>query len=224
MNKRAGFVFSFATAVAAALASCGGSAALLQSGAGTGAGTDAASDNAAPGDSNARPGCIVATPENYYDYSFTSAACLSDTCPSGTTRLPNSYVDHAYGCGTGPEKFICVLPYCPSSDASAAADAADGLAPSTCASAATTEACVTCCRQPAAPNYGGFELYAYDTCVKCGSCSGLSPCGTNGTPPAGQTCVSCLQRTLAASGVPSNCKTDPGCTAFAACLQSCPVR
>ena len=220
MNKRAGFRFSFATAVAAALASCGGSAALLQSGAGTGAGTDAASDSAASRDSNARPGCIVATPENYYDHSFTSAACVSDECPSGATRLPNSYVDYAYGCGTGPDKFICVLPYCPPSDASAAAD---GSAPSICASAATAEACVTCCRQPAAPNYGGFELYAYDTCAACGSCSGLSPCGTNGTPPAGQTCVSCLQTRLAAFGVPSNCKTDPGCTAFAACLQSCPL-
>jgi len=43
--------------------------------------------------------------------------------------------------------------------------------------------CVECCRLPAAPNYGGFELYAYELCEASPACSGFSPCGTNSTPP-----------------------------------------
>ena len=93
-----------------------------------------------------------------------------------------------------------------------------------CTSAATTEACVTCCRQPDAPNYGGFELYAYDTCSACTSCKGLSPCGTNVTPPAGKLCVDCLQKKIASSGLPATCGSDAKCKSFALCMESCPLK
>lgn len=201
-----------------ALASCGGSSVLLQSEAGTEGGGPAVQREAGI----TPDGCISPTAKNFYDYKVPSAACTPEgTCPAGATALPASVVDYAYGCRpAGAEAIICARPFCPlPPDASA-----DGGTATTCANAATTEACVMCCRQAPAPNYGGFELYAYETCTACPSCNGFSPCGTNTTPPAGQTCVACLQAKLAATGVPPNCMSDDGCTPFAACLRSCPLR
>lgn len=110
-----------------------------------------------------------------------------------------------------------------SSDASGDAGPDGAESGTTCASAATTEACVTCCRQPDAPNFGGFELYASDLCAACPSCRDLSPCGTNVTPPAGGTCVACLQTSLS-RGLPGDCASNAKCSAFAGCLASCPIR
>jgi hypothetical protein len=92
-----------------------------------------------------------------------------------------------------------------------------------CAASATTEACITCCKQPDAPNYGGFELYANDVCTACTACKDLSPCGTNVTPPAGKTCVSCLQMKIAAT-LPTMCASNAKCKAFAECLATCPLK
>ena len=93
-----------------------------------------------------------------------------------------------------------------------------------CASAASTQECIFCCRQPDAPNYGGFELYAYEICSACTACSGLSPCGTNTPPPAKKDCVGCLQSILKTSGLPSACSGDAKCKKFAACMQTCPLK
>lgn len=90
-----------------------------------------------------------------------------------------------------------------------------------CASSATSAACVQCCRQPDAPNYGGFELYASSVCAKCPECMGMSPCGTNVTPPADAKCVTCLQEVLTMSP-PTACLSNEKCADFAKCLSGCP--
>jgi hypothetical protein len=126
---------------------------------------------------------------------------------------------------------VLALVGCGSDDApTTAVDAASGDASSEtpavggCATTATSEACVSCCRQPDAPNYGGFELYAYAVCQACPDCKDKSPCGTNVTPPAGKACVECLQKAIAMNGVPADCTTNAKCQSFANCLTSCPVR
>lgn len=94
-----------------------------------------------------------------------------------------------------------------------------------CASSAdvAAKACIESCRQPVAPNYGGFELYEYSACYgSCPVCSGLSPCGGNDTPLAGAACLSCLQNQLAVAIEPG-CSGNAGCTTFAKCMQACPT-
>jgi hypothetical protein len=91
-----------------------------------------------------------------------------------------------------------------------------------CAMAATSEACVTCCKRPNYA-YGGFELYGYDECMACPACSGFGPCGGNNSPPAGAACVDCLQKKIAMTGAP-NCDRFNECDLFIACLKTCPIR
>jgi hypothetical protein len=173
----------------------------------------------------------VPTEKNFYDYTFPNGECESATaCKPGSTAFPSAMVDYAYSCGGAPgvgrDPIICVKPYCPPAQSEAGGNGSAVLPPSggKCSDAATTEACITCCRQLSAPNYGGFELYASETCSACPSCSGLSPCGTNVTPPAGQACVSCLQTELSKNGVPASCSKDLKCDELALCMRSCPLK
>ena len=115
-----------------------------------------------------------------------------------------------------------------SDDVTAAADAAsdaptrDGGA-GACATA-EPDACIACCRQPEAPNYGGFELYASDLCAAAPACEGKSPCGTNLTPAGGSTCVLLLKKAIAQMGVSPACATNKSCSEFAACIEGCGSR
>jgi hypothetical protein len=111
--------------------------------------------------------------------------------------------------------------------ADGAVDGGDGSAvvgDAGCASSATTEACLQCCRLPNPPSYGAVELYFSQECTSCPTCAGKSPCGTNVTPPAGKDCVACLTPKLGASPGLASCKADQGCAAFLACMQACPLR
>ena len=135
--------------------------------------------------------------------------------PEGPSE-PGCVGENAWQCAIGTNPQPRTTP-CPTRDTGVDAPDAGG-----CAASATTEACITCCKQPDAPNYGGFELYASDVCSACSACKDLSPCGTNVTPPAGKTCVSCLQMKIAASGLPSTCASNAKCKAFADCMAKCP--
>jgi hypothetical protein len=224
MRILGGSLFLVVIAVPGTIAACGGSAMLLQSD----AGADGASSSSAGPD-----GCIAPTDKNFYDYAFPDGECASaTTCKPGSTAFPSALVDYAYSCGGAPgagrDPVICVKPYCPPPQGGADAGDRVTLPPSGggCGGSATTEACVTCCRTPDAPNYGAFELLAQEACSACSSCKDLSPCGTNVTPPADKTCVACLQKEIGTSLLPPppNCANDAKCTAFAECLRGCPLR
>jgi hypothetical protein len=80
-----------------------------------------------------------------------------------------------------------------------------------CATTATSNTCVSCCAS--APS---------GACAA--ECSGQVPCGLRTDPPAGKTCVACLQAQIKANGVPAPCASATDCSAFATCLQTCPLR
>lgn len=109
-------------------------------------------------------------------------------------------------------------------DAASEAPTPDGGAGAGACATAEPDACIACCRQPEAPNYGGFELYASDLCAAAPACEGKSPCGSNLTPAGGATCVLLLKKAIAQMGISPACATNKGCNEFAACLEGCGSR
>ena len=108
-------------------------------------------------------------------------------------------------------------------DQAAVDSAADAIIPgdgSTC-STGTTSSCYSCCA--AAHPGSGFELVFYGECELCGGTCGSAKICLGQAPPTGP-CFACLlpKLTPTASGW-AQCQQSATCTAFVACIKTCPI-
>jgi hypothetical protein len=113
-------------------------------------------------------------------------------------------------------------------DVSPGSDAGDG---GSCAASGSAQACITCC-EAASPGAGAFPLYFVNCCNECPGCPDIDPCSPMPSASEAGACLACLAPKL---GPQSSCDTAQGewkactqaawpCTAFVACLQSCPMQ
>jgi hypothetical protein len=176
------------------------------------------------------PGCVMQCER-------IGMACLISTFTGPFNDLVACESTAHFTCESTPSGTLPVAAACSDAAAAVAAkcypDAGDaGMDAMVCMTAGSQSACAACCMGSYIEGYDTYNV-ALESCAcespgTCASQCGNSLC-TGTSPEAGDPCSKCLTKATAPDGgcnetVTSACAMDPVCTAYEACLATCPLK